>query len=118
MWVFFSAPFALSLTERITQEISKLSPLYNFSNDFGITEWMINYQGGFVRRGLPGEFLHSFQGIAYSAPGAPAVILSFLLFLWLGIYTFKRSRGILPGWAILATPLLGFPVYMQYTVVR
>jgi hypothetical protein len=24
---------------------------------WGITEWLINYQGGFVRRGLPGEFI-------------------------------------------------------------
>lgn len=24
-------------------------------NDWGVSEWIINYQGGFVRRGLPGE---------------------------------------------------------------
>ena len=24
-------------------------------NDWGISEWIINYQGGFTRRGLPGE---------------------------------------------------------------
>lgn len=31
-----------------------------FPNTYTITEWLINYQGGFVRRGLLGEFLYFF----------------------------------------------------------
>lgn len=30
-------------------------------NQWSISEWMINYQGGFVRRGLIGEILHQFK---------------------------------------------------------
>jgi hypothetical protein len=26
-------------------------------SNYGVTEWMINYQGGFLRRGLPGELI-------------------------------------------------------------
>ena len=28
---------------------------HSVGNDWGISEWIINYQGGFTRRGLPGE---------------------------------------------------------------
>ena len=28
---------------------------HDVGNDSTISEWLINYQGGFVRRGLPGE---------------------------------------------------------------
>ena len=31
--------------------------------DIVISDWMINYQGGFVRRGLVGELLYQIYGI-------------------------------------------------------
>jgi hypothetical protein len=34
-----------------------MSPGYYTVNSWQITEWLINYEGGFVRRGLPGEII-------------------------------------------------------------
>ena len=39
---------------------------YNFTKEFSIgqySDWLINYQGGFVRRGLIGEFLYQIHSI-------------------------------------------------------
>ena len=36
---------------------------HNVGNDWGISEWIINYQGGFTRRGLPGEISYQISKI-------------------------------------------------------
>ena len=39
---------------------------YNFTKELSIgqySDWLINYQGGFVRRGLIGEFLYQIHSI-------------------------------------------------------
>jgi hypothetical protein len=44
-------------------------------NDWALSEWFINYQGGFVRRGLVGELIHR------AAAGAPVIgIVNALVF--------------------------------------
>jgi hypothetical protein len=35
----------------------KLEPEVSLYETFGISDWLINYQGGFLRRGLAGEVL-------------------------------------------------------------
>ena len=40
--------------------------LFNFINGWTFNEWLINYQGGFVRRGFIGEIvyrIHEFSGL-------------------------------------------------------
>ena len=47
-------------------QIIKFYSFYSEYSPWQYVEWLINYQGGFVRRGLPGEFLyqiHQFLGI-------------------------------------------------------
>ena len=47
-------------------QIIKFYSFYSEYSSWQYVEWLINYQGGFVRRGLPGEFLykiHQFLGI-------------------------------------------------------
>src|SRR5262249_9242682 len=59
-------------------------------NSWQITEWLINYQGGFVRRGLPGEIILALsrQGIN---PYLLIVGLSFSIWLILFVVLLKLS---------------------------
>jgi hypothetical protein len=47
--------------------------------EYSFSEWLINYQGGFVRRGLPGELIHWLSEGRSAAPITNAWI--FLLFI-------------------------------------
>ncbi len=70
---------------------------------FGISEWLVNYQGGFVRRGICGELIyqlyqiHPFDVIMF-IKGICSV--SSILLLILLLYIFKRE-----GWSIAILPL-------------
>jgi hypothetical protein len=118
MWVLFSVPFGLTAIERAPTMARRISPMYNPSDDYGVTEWMINYQAGFVRRGLPGEFIHALHRLTGVTPSSLAVIISILLYIIFCVYLFRRSLQIVPRWALLSTPLLGFPIYINVTLVR
>jgi hypothetical protein len=79
---------------------------------------MINYQGGFVRRGLPGTLLHGLYGWTGIGPDVAAIVISLSCFILLFVYLLPRAAGILPTWVLLTTPLLGFMIYMNDTLVR
>ena len=49
--------FKIYLISVLTFAIIWLYLKHSVGNDSTISEWIINYQGGFVRRGLPGELL-------------------------------------------------------------
>jgi hypothetical protein len=82
-----------------------------------ITEWLINYQGGFVRRGLPGELLFSLN--KYTGISTYVVILvisvSSYILLVLFIYnSFKTS-----GYPIIILPFvyfLGGPIINDFLI--
>ena len=73
--------------------------------DFNISDWLINYQGGFIRRGLIGEVLYQiYQLHPFSIKTAiiSIDICAFLAFAALSVRAFIRER-----WSLL--PLL-FPL--------
>ena len=37
---------------------------HNVGNDSSLSDWLINYEGGFVRRGLIGELITNFSTMA------------------------------------------------------
>lgn len=64
---------------------------------FGLSDWMINYEGGFVRRGLIGQLLLELYEIhPYSIRNVVAAIciLSFIILQWLLIRLFRKE-----GWS-------------------
>src|SRR6266446_6911984 len=76
--------------------LSAIYPGYKV-NTWQISEWLINYQGGFVRRGLPGEIILALskQGIN---PYLAIIGLSFSIWLLLLLVLLKLSayRGFPP----------------------
>lgn len=77
---------------------------------FGISDWLINYQGGFVRRGLFGELLYQiYQVCPFSvvdliiAISVVSLIVLFVVCLWL----FRKMDW--PVWLLL------FPMFFYYS---
>lgn len=82
-----------------------------------MSEWLINYAGGFVRRGLAGELI--FQTSA--ATGWPANLLvvatSFACYLILLVWLLRKATYIFPPILILSCVVMGIPGY-QESIVR
>jgi hypothetical protein len=84
---------------------------------YGVTEWLTNYAGGFVRRGLPGQILLLFG----KSTGWDIRWIIFCLSL--GIYCLyaylmiRASRRLYPRWALCSAALIGYPVYTN-TLIR
>ena len=55
MWNVKNNHLPLYLTTIFIFTVFWLYVKHNVGNDWGISEWIINYQGGFTRRGLGGE---------------------------------------------------------------
>src|SRR5262249_50534293 len=96
--------------------VSAVYPGYNV-NSFQISEWLINYQGGFVRRGLPGELILALsrQGLN---PYFVIIGMSFSIWLILIVVLLKLSanRGF-PKLIILSQLCMLSPV-IAHQVVR
>jgi len=84
-----------------------------------ITEFLINYQGGFVRRGLLGEIILQIYNITGLRPYTFIIILSsitFLLLIWFFIKQFIKN-----GYPIFFLPLvffLGNPIINAFWVKK
>jgi len=76
-------------------------------NSWQITEWLINYRGGFVRRGLPGEIIHFASAQTGIHANHIAISLSILLFILLIIILIKKASGRIPAILILSPIILG-----------
>lgn len=73
-------------------------------NGFQFTEWLIDYEGGFVRRGLAGELLHAFCKVTGLWP--PGVIAAVCVVCWLGVvlFFFREFRREGCCWWLLFSP--------------
>lgn len=80
---------------------------------FEISDWLIDYEGGFVRRGLDGQLLY---WLYQAQPFAPVHMVQFLvvmesvLFLGLLLYMFRKE-----GWSLAILP---FGCCLYYTFLH
>ncbi|MBX0334491.1 hypothetical protein K3G39_14710 [Pontibacter sp. HSC-14F20] len=82
-----------------------------------ITEFLINYQGGFVRRGLLGEILYQISQHLHLSPYLIIILLSLIAYLFL-IYFFLKSF-IVKGYPVFLFPFvffLGNPIINDFWV--
>src|SRR5207247_1429596 len=86
-------------------------------NSWQITEWLINYQGGFVRRGLPGELVLALSKRGIN-PYLVVMGLSFGIWLVLILVLLKLSvrRGFPP--LIICSQLCMLAPVMGHQIVR
>jgi hypothetical protein len=81
-----------------------------------ITEWLINYSGGFVRRGLPGTLLYWVSLHAHIPPNQLIVLISMVSYLILALVFCRLLKNLLPVWILFSPFLLGMPVWSNFTV--
>ena len=80
-------------------------------NDWGVSEWIINYQGGFVRRGLPGEiafYLAKYFGLDLRFVIFILQSLTYLFYLYSIYFFFKKTRLNLILFFAFFTPIFLF----------
>jgi len=82
-----------------------------------LTEALVNYAGGFVRRGLTGWLI----GLAADSTGIQAnhivVFAGFIFYLLLTVWLLRYSTRIFPPALILSCIVMGFPAY-QDSIIR
>ncbi len=94
--------------------IKHLKPSLEGFQSWGISDWLINYEGGFVRRGLLGQLLIELEKIhLYDVRIAITLIcvVFSLVILFILLQVFKKQ-----GWSLLIIPTglcLGF-IFMNY----
>ncbi len=84
---------------------------------FQLTEWLINYAGGFVRRGLPGAVIWMIANPTGIQANHMAIFSGFLCYILLTIYLLRRATPTFPAILILSCIVIGFPAY-QDSIVR
>jgi hypothetical protein len=115
--IFFSIAFFARLLERLGYWLGLAAKQLSF-DDYPLTEWLINYQGGFFRRGLTGSILLWLWQSFRLPPALVIVTVSFSVFLALGVYLWMKAKGKVPRWTLFTTPLLGYPVFVNGIMLR
>lgn len=85
---------------------------FYYKNDWTIGEWLINYNGGFVRRGLPGQVIFYISKYTYISPILiiwTISLLSFfsLIFLLNKLCNEKLSSQLLISSILITSPIIG-----------
>lgn len=99
--------YYFSLTFIIALFLNIKSALLSNIHSWGLTEWLINYSGGFVRRGLPGEII----GLSSFDPRNLAISISFLSLTFLLGYLYFYAKKSFPFYIIISPVFMGFPYW-------
>lgn len=82
-------------------------------NGFGCSEFLINYQGGFVRRGILGELLYDFYQITPFPVVTVITVISYMAFFFVMIFFLRQCYTKRYCWWILFSPaVLGMSEYI------
>ncbi|MBD5295929.1 MAG: hypothetical protein HDS25_06375 [Bacteroides sp.] len=80
-----------------------------FYNPWGVPEWLINYEGGFVRRGLTGEALYAVCRVTGVSPILLVYVISYALYVAVtGIMLRRFGDKHWAWWIVFALPLCGY----------
>lgn len=80
---------------------------------YQITDWLINYAGGFVRRGLPGTIIGFLSEATGIHANHLAISASLAFYLFLVIWFLRRAGSAFPLSLILSCIVMGFPGYQD-----
>jgi hypothetical protein len=114
----FGLAFLARLFERLNYVLQLAWRPLDFTTNFGVTEWLINYAGGFQRRGLPGSIVHGLYEKLGIIPNTSIIGASIFFYLVFFLYLWRQSTGIVPRWVLLTTPLLGYAVFIDRILIR
>ena len=78
-------------------------------NSWKMGDWLINYQGGMVRRGLLGEMLYQLSYLTHINPGLYATMLQVFfygVFLFFSYALLRQQRSLLPYAFLIFSPFI------------
>jgi hypothetical protein len=114
----FPLALAMMVCLLLCATVSQLWAALSWGHDsFQMTEWLINYSGGFVRRGLSGTILQEFSQITGIQANHLAIAVSLVSYLGLAYWLIRRASPTIPAIFILSCVAIGFPAY-QDGIVR
>lgn len=104
---FFIVVFITTMTEAIIG--------YIVHHPFNIGDWLINYQGGMVRRGFLGEIIYQLSHFTHINPGIYVVIFQTLfygMFLFFTYRALQKQPQLLPYTFLIFSPFIfTFQIY-------
>ena len=110
--IFYSL-FVLILLFKFIQQITMVYP----KDYWPLTDWLVNYQGGFVRRGLAGEFLLRLYN--YFGLNTYSMILFLSIIIYLAVIIFFSKSFLKNGYSIFILPFvffLGDPILNDFWI--
>jgi len=91
---------------------------YLVNDPFKMGDWLINFQGGFVRRGLFGEMIYQISSISHISPGLFVLFFQISFYAIFFIFSFillKNQKNILPYALLIISPFIfTFQIYTEY----
>lgn len=99
--------FVFFLASGVTNTLGR----YRRHDPWSFGDWLINYQGGFVRRGLLGEIVYKLYEASGLGPGLQILAIQILLFAGLLVFSYLllRKQRVLPY-----APLVFVPFVFMY----
>ena len=91
---------------------------YKNKTGFEFTDWLINYQGGFVRRGLIGELLFSFSKLTNLEVGLLVFVFVSLLYFLFYFCFFKLIKNIKINWLLTLAIFSPFSFYYPVMISK
>ena len=82
---------------------------YNAQNSWKMGDWLINYQGGMIRRGLLGELIYQLAHITKINPGIYVVLFQMFFYTVFFVFSFvllKRQHSLLPYAFLIFSPYI------------
>ena len=107
--------FVLALTLRLIFQLKVGYPQV----EYFLEEWMINYQGGFVRRGISGEVIYQLYNLFGISPRLAVILISLSAYLFLCLFFIKSfvKKG-LPIFILPFVFFLGNPVLNDFWIKK
>lgn len=91
--------------------------LHPGQDSWGLTDWLVNYAGGFVRRGLAGTIISWVSEIGRIPAHHLAIALSLTSYGLLTCWLIKNTRNQFSPALILSCVMMGFPAF-QHALIR
>jgi len=85
-------------------------------DNWGITEWLINYSGGFVRRGLPGSILQYISELISVKSNILAILISLIIYACVVFWFVKIAKEKFSCMTIFSPILLGAPLLGNFLI--
>jgi hypothetical protein len=87
---------------------------YGGYNDGGLSEWVINYQGGFTRRGIAGEILFQLSSIFSVPANFLWQIITIGSYLYLVFWFVKKTKDKFYLELVISPILIGMPIFTDF----